>query len=413
MASKKARFWSKKDLDILKKYYPTRGPDAVAKMVGRTASSVNKQASTKKIEFKGTAPATVDSNDATEGLSEDEQKLMKFVAVKPKTLTEISEHVDRSIPSIEKMVDGLKEKHYKNLQVREDTQSVALLKEAPMGERKIIDVKKYFGGSREVTFGIISDLHYCNVHSREELIPLMYDIFKKEGVSIVFEGGNMIDGEAFFNTRELKAWGIENQVQYLIEHAPKVDGVTTYFVTGDDHEGWMARKAGVIIGELIESRMKEAGREDWQYLSHMEADVCFKTEEGETVVRVSHPGMGVSYALSYTPQKIIESLSGGEKPHVLLLGHYHKAMYASIRNVHAMLMGTFEQQTPFMRKKHIEAHIGGWVVRMTLAKDGTVQRFCPEWFPFLDRKVYQVNRDYPIMTRELPETKEGKPAKIF
>lgn len=74
---------------------------------------------------------------------------------------------------------------------------------------------------------------------------------------------------------------------------------------------------------------------------------------------VVHPGGGSAYATSYTVQKIIESLDGGEKPAVGLYGHYHKMMAMNVRNVWAVQTGCCQDQTTFMRKKRLEAHVGG------------------------------------------------------
>lgn len=412
------KFWTEEELSILHKYYPTEGWETVHNILKyRTRSAIQRQAAYKGLTYGGPIKNHKDTASVVpeEGLTEDQEKVLKFIGgteTTRKTIVEISDYLDRGPAYVGEVLKDLKDKHY-NVQIEEREQLVTLLKFPPVGERKVINVEKYFGSSREVTFGIISDMHYCNVHSRESLIKLMYEICKKEGVSIVFQPGNMLDGEIFFNTRELLAWGVEGQINYLVNHVPQVEGIKTYFITGDDHEGWMAKKAGLNIGELIEHRMKEAGRDDWVYLSHMEADVEFRTKEGSAVVRITHPGGGSSYALSYAPQKTVESLTGGEKPHVLIEGHYHKSLYAMIRNIHTMLAGTFEAQTPFMRKKRIEAHVGGWVVRMSLGKDGTVLKFQPTWYPFLDRQVYSVNKDYPIQGFGLREDIEIKPAQSF
>ena len=106
-------------------------------------------------------------------------------------------------------------------------------------------------------------------------------------------------------------------------------------------------------------------------------------------MRVMHGGGGSSYAISYRPQKIIESFTGGEKPSILLLGHYHKQFYARTRNVHVLLPGCTEDQTIFMRKKSIEAHVGGALVYLKQARDGAVTDFVPRFKAYFDRGYYQ------------------------
>jgi len=84
---------------------------------------------------------------------------------------------------------------------------------------------------------------------------------------------------------------------------------------------------------------------------------------------------------SYRLQKILESLSGGEKPNVLVAGHVHKFVTIFERNVYAVSVGTLERQTKWMRGKRIAAHVGFvigdyWVNDSGLAKAGHT------WYPF-------------------------------
>jgi hypothetical protein len=120
----------------------------------------------------------------------------------------------------------------------------------------------------------------------------------------------------------------------------------------------------------------------------MEADVILKASQGETILRVLHPGGGSAYAISYTSQKIVESYSSGEKPHILLDGHYHKAGYNYIRGVHVVQTGCTQDQTPFMRKKRLAAHLGGWIIEFSVDDQGAITRFKQEFIPFYDNGYY-------------------------
>jgi hypothetical protein len=50
--------------------------------------------------------------------------------------------------------------------------------------------------------------------------------------------------------------------------------------------------------------------------------------------------------------------------------------------------GTCCDQTAFMRKKRIAAHVGGWIVDINQAPDGAVNRFRAEFIHFYDRGYY-------------------------
>lgn len=196
-------------------------------------------------------------------------------------------------------------------------------------------------------FGFIGDTHLCSKYERLDVLNDLYDIFELEGVDRVFHAGNWVDGEARFNMYDLKVVGMDPQIDYLIENYPQRDGIITYAVAGDDHEGWWCQRNGIDIGKHAENKMRNAGRHDWVNLGYMESYVTLANiNSGKTAqILTMHPGGGSAYAVSYKPQKIVESFTGGEKPNVLLIGHYHKMSYNIIRNVHAIQVGCFTGNT--------------------------------------------------------------------
>src|SRR5690606_12736822 len=111
--------------------------------------------------------------------------------------------------------------------------------------------------------------------------------------------------------------------------------------------------------------------------------------EKSAMLLLAHPGSGSAYALSYTVQKIVESLEGGEKPAVGLWGHYHKMMFANVRNVWCIQTGCTQDQSPFMRKKRIEAHVGGGICRLTQdPATGAVTGCTVEFFRYFTAAYY-------------------------
>lgn len=215
-------------------------------------------------------------------------------------------------------------------------------------------------------FGACGDNHLGSKYARLDVLNSLYDRYAEEGVDRVFNTGNWIDGEATFNQHDLLVHGMDNQLRYLAQNYPQRKGITTHAVAGDDHEGWYAQKMGIDIGMRAQHTMRDAGRKDWVNLGYMEAHIRLRHSGTgkESILAVVHPGGGSSYALSYAIQKIIESLDGGEKPAVGLYGHYHKLWSGNIRNVWCVQTGTTEDQTPFMRKKKLESHVGGTLIEL-------------------------------------------------
>jgi hypothetical protein len=144
---------------------------------------------------------------------------------------------------------------------------------------------------------------------------------------------------------------------------------TTYF-TGNC---WFIKSNGANIVKAIDDAV-----ENFHFLGHDEADISLK---GKAVLKLWHGGDGNSYSLSYRLQKIIESLSGGEKPNVLIAGHVHKYVSIFERNVFAISVGALERQTAWMRGKRIAAHVG-FVIADYWVNDKGVCKMTHTWYPF-------------------------------
>lgn len=260
--------------------------------------------------------------------------------------------------------------------------NVELSPELPKRAPFRIDVRKTEG--QVFRFGVTGDNHLGSKYQRMDVLEALFDIWAKQDIETVYQLGNMIDGEARFNKTDLLVHGMDSQARYFAKHWPKRRGMTTYFVTGDDHEGWYVQREGIDIGRHLENVARTVGRKDLVYLGHMEHDIVFTGRKQKSIMRLIHAGGGSAYATSYSAQKIVESYQGGEKPNVLLIGHYHKAEYGYPREVHTLQVGCTCDQTPFMRKKKLQAHVGGWTIEMTVNEDGLITRFKSEWMPFYD-----------------------------
>lgn len=246
-------------------------------------------------------------------------------------------------------------------------------------------------GDGWTVLGFTTDNHLCNRHSRLDVLNVAYDVFKEEGVTDVLNAGNWVEGEARFNRQELiVAPGMDPQLDYWVAEYPQRKGITTHFVSGDDHEGWWIQRECINVGDYAQMKAQKAGRSDLHYLGHVEADIELKCGKGSAVGRLMHPGGGSAYALSYAPQKLVESFQGGEKPAILFIGHYHKWDYCFPREVHCISGGCTVDQTAFLRKNKIAAHVGFSIIKFKQdPADGHITRLGVEWNPFYDRGYYE------------------------
>lgn len=247
-------------------------------------------------------------------------------------------------------------------------------------------------GSEWIRLGLVSDTHLACKECRLDALHAQYDLFEKEKIDTVLHAGNIVDGYVpRINGASVIESSIDGQVQYVIDHYPARKGITTHFITGDDHEGfWM--KEGFSFGAYLMMLAHEQKRPDLNYIGHVEADVDvqIKGSGGKTIVKVQHPGGGSAYARSYTGQKTVESFQGGEKPQILVQGHYHVSNYMLDRNVHVIGLPGFQDQTIFARKKRLRMEIGGALLEFKVnLDDGAITRFRIEFNMFFDRGYYK------------------------
>jgi len=265
-------------------------------------------------------------------------------------------------------IEALIKKH--KLTDRElDRVLTALANEAP---KSMQTFKDYF--SRKDRFGVISDPHIGSNMFDEPFWKQMIKVMKKEEVPRVYCCGDILEGMSGRDGQiyEMDEIGYENQMDKA-ERLFKMFGDIPVFGIDGNHDAWFQKKnnAGVVVGKELEMRVK-----GYHHLGQDEAEVEIRPN---VKMRLFHPGDGTAYAISYKMQKAMESFTGGEKPDILLEGHYHKALYMFNRNIHGIEAGTMCGQTRWMRSKKIPAHKGFWIVDLELGKGG-IGKFAPAFY---------------------------------
>lgn len=236
-------------------------------------------------------------------------------------------------------------------------------------------VTQPWNGERVIRFGLIGDSHINSKYVQLTHLHSLYDIYQREGIETVYHTGDIDEGEQMRPGHQYECYtqGADDHVKEIVKVFPYRKGMSTQFITGN-HDASIIKRCGYDIGYPI---AKE--RDDMNYLGQSSAVINLTPN---CTLELRHPIDGSSYAISYRTQKMIDSMSGGEKPHILATGHYHKAEYIFYRNVHSFQTGCTLAQTPWMKGKGLAAHIGGWIVEVHVSDDGTITRIKQEYFPF-------------------------------
>lgn len=222
--------------------------------------------------------------------------------------------------------------------------------------------------------GVISDLHIGHSLYRPDILDHAIKTFNREGIDEVYLPGDIIEGMSNRDGHiyELAEAGVTGQVALAKQELGRIRQPISAIL--GNHDLWSMKKAnqGVNIGQEL-----SAGIKGFRYLGDMSADI----DLGTTTIRLSHEGNSVATGISYSLQKRINALSGGEKPGVILNGHLHKMLYAFYRNIHAFECGTLCDQTEFMRMKGSPAHTGYLTLDIKHGKAGITQ-CTPTFYPF-------------------------------
>ena len=232
-----------------------------------------------------------------------------------------------------------------------------------------------WNGTTVLKFAIIGDTQLGSKYAQISHLKNFYELCASEGIKDVYHTGDVTDGLKMRSGHEYELYktSADDMVQDVIENYPRIEGITTHFITGN-HDASIYKQVGYDIGNTITEK-----RPDMKYLGR-DCALIFLTPNCKLELR--HPWDGTAYALSYKPQKMIEAMESDSKPNILAIGHYHKAEYLFYRNVHCLQTGCFQGQTPYTRGKGISVHMGGWIVTIHVDKNGTITRFGSEFIPY-------------------------------
>jgi predicted phosphodiesterase len=258
-----------------------------------------------------------------------------------------------------------------------ESEGIYLIKESYDGEnffytleRNLVPTKvKYehsIGNTSKFTFMVISDSHLGSKNEQLTFLNYLYDLAKDRGITNVYHCGDVSEG--FKQSRpdhiySLHSVGFDAQADYIIRNYPEREGITTYFITGN-HDHFHIQNGGANIGKRI-----AASRQDMVYLG-INTAVIHLTPNCK--MELFHPQDGSAYALSYSGQKYLDSLSGGDKPNILLVGHHHKYISMWYRNVWYFEVPSTHLQSDWEKGKRIRNDSGALIITVEIDSEGTL-----------------------------------------
>ena len=218
---------------------------------------------------------------------------------------------------------------------------------------------------------VVSDTHFGNIHQQLHLLNEIYLEAYNRGIKTVLHIGDVVDGN-YLNRpespRQQFLHGFDEQVGYVVDMYPKIDGMDTYY----------------ILGSHDETHYKNGQATVDKWLSRCRSDLKFLGQDtgefdlNKVKIVLDHPGGGSAQALSYKPQKRIEIMEAKYKPKILLIGHYHKSYAFNYRNVQCIEVPCLCDKTQFQQKQGLSNAVGAYFLNIYSDKNGNIQYFEPE-----------------------------------
>ena len=227
---------------------------------------------------------------------------------------------------------------------------------------------------RRIRIGVISDTHLGSSFTSPDMLFQAFEQFKKEKVDFVTHSGDVTEGMSnrAGHIYELSHLGYDKQKTHAIEVLGQWTDTPVYMIDGN-HDRWFIKSNGAYIVKDICDVL-----ENYHFIGHDEGDISLN---GRDTLKLWHGEDGNSYAVSYRLQKVIESLTGGEKPGAMFVGHTHKSTYLFERHIHCYSAGAIQRQTKWMRGKRIASHTGFWIVDLYV-NDSGICKTTGTWCPF-------------------------------
>jgi predicted phosphodiesterase len=232
--------------------------------------------------------------------------------------------------------------------------------------------------------GVISDTHlgskYCLRSQMRDFIEYAYE---ERGVREILHPGDLLEGDYRHAKFELSHVGVEDQVTDLFQTLPQKKGLTYHAISGN-HDFTFTYHSGIDITDYVEQFFAQNGRDDFFGYGDRSAFLDIRGAR----VHLWHPSGSLSYARSYKLQKQIEKYAPGEKPQILLTGHFLQYCHINERGIHAILCPTFQGGgSAFGKSIGGSPAIGGLILEWTVTKNGTMRDFAVEFRQYYERET--------------------------
>lgn len=231
---------------------------------------------------------------------------------------------------------------------------------------------------------LISDTRLGSKYQQLSRLNNAYETAYKNGYKYAIHLGDITEGlyslkNPYYQT--LFEDTTDDQIEYVVEHYPYIEGMTTYFITGDQ-DLTHTSKNGIDIGRAISKK-----RDDMIYLGNMRCLINVRNMK----ILAQHLKIGAfdrAKTISLKPQDSIAAMRSEEKVDIILDGHLLVDQQFTERDMQEISVPSLVATTPRIRSNAIAHNVGYVLLNAKLTKDGKLKEKEATYAPF-----YQTDKD--------------------
>lgn len=271
-----------------------------------------------------------------------------------------------------------------------------------MGDYEFVEKNEYYfdtDESNEFKFIVIADTRFG---SKSQQLSILNDIYLKGhelGYNNVILCGNVSAG-LYKLTNVYAETNFANdsyeQIDYITNHYPKVEGMKTYFITGKIDDKHLTSKNKINIGKRIAEN-----RDDMIYLGQNSCDIMIDN----TKMALISSKLNKTYTVSYRTQQQAMAYRSEDKPDIMLYAGLLQSDQFTYRQIKILSIPSVCATTKEMNERRYSNTIGAWYVKVKTDDKGKLASI--NAFSSL---YYQTNKNDYLTAKVLKET--GKVKKL-
>lgn len=234
------------------------------------------------------------------------------------------------------------------------------------------------GEDRKFEALLISDTRLGSKYQQLSRLNDAYMQAYRSGINKVIHLGDITEGlyplkSKYYQT--LFSDTTDSQVDYVIDNYPYIEGMTTYFITGDQ-DATHTTKNGVDIGRMISEE-----RDDMVYLGNTRCLLNVRKMK----ILAQHLKIGAfdrAKTISLKPQDSIYAMRSEEKADIILDGHILASEQLTERGMREIAVPSLVATTPRIRSNAIPHNVGYVLLKTKLDKDGKLDNMEATFAPY-------------------------------